>query len=102
MLLANNGLAPPVTFPPITDAVVGHATAVGDDPAECPACGGLLDLSQPDVDDHDAAQLVGCCVDCRRISLVIDLGSDLHIAILLPTRETAGLAALAAIAANHE
>jgi hypothetical protein len=40
----------------------------GENP-DCPSCGGELDLSQPSF--GDGAQLVGCCLECDRLCLVL-------------------------------
>ncbi len=83
------------TFPPVALHVVGKPACVDEDAAECPSCGGLLDLSQPNLDD-EGADLIGSCVDCGRLSLLIDLGAAVTMAILLPTRKDIDLRVLAA------
>jgi hypothetical protein len=58
----------------------------GDDP-ECPLCGGELDLSQPAAEDSD--QLVGHCVECHRLALVLTAEDARRFALALPSREEA-------------
>lgn len=71
-------------FPPLKVELVGEITATGDGPPDCPVCGGHLDLCQPDADDGGASQLVGACVDCDRLSLVIGTGV-VAVVMALPT-----------------
>jgi hypothetical protein len=73
-------------FPRIQVDLVGHITATGAGPPECPACGGDLDLSQPDMNDRTGAHLAGACVDCGRVSWLVGMG-ELTIAWPLPNSD---------------
>lgn len=83
------------TYPPLAIALTGVLSANDDDAMpECPSCGGELDLSQPDADDSEA--LIGRCVDCDRLSLVLrSADGPLRFALRLPSRAEAVAEALA-------
>ena len=63
------------------------AQSVDGETPDCPTCGGELDLSQPGIEDE--LQLVGCCVECHRLSLVLADELSRQFALALPSREEA-------------
>lgn len=73
-------------FPRLRAELVGHITATGDGPPDCPRCGGALDLSQPDSSDSTGAHLAGACCDCGTVSWLVGMG-ELTVAYPLPTSE---------------
>lgn len=79
-----------VTFRPISLDLSGEVTALeqGEPPA-CPACCGPLDLSQPNAQSA-GDELIGSCMDCDRLSYVIDICGSMVVAVLLPTRAEIG------------
>lgn len=82
--------APPriIMFPPISIALNGVVRAAIDgEPPDCPTCGAELDLSQPAAEDSD--QLVGHCVECHRLALVLATEDSRRFALALPSREEA-------------
>ena len=76
--------------PPIGLQLLGKITGfVGDNPPVCPHCEGALDLSQPGIYDDGQHEFVGLCLDCDRLTLVLELLVPMRICICLPSREEA-------------
>jgi hypothetical protein len=73
----------------------GRVAVAGGDEPECPVCGGFLELSQP-APNGDPSELIGACVDCERLSFLVELGGPLTVVVLLPTRDELASAAFGA------
>jgi hypothetical protein len=86
-----------VSFP-VDPPLVGWVTGIdeGEKP-DCPACGEILILCQPNPQDGSGAELVGTCSYCDRLSYVALISDSMAVAILLPTAYELGRQALAAL-----
>ena len=99
-MIATNGFAAEtfLPVPSISVPITGDVRASSDgDPAECPNCGGYLDLCQPNMHDGTGDELVGACLDCNRLSYVVAICGSATAALLLPTRDEVGARALAVL-----
>jgi hypothetical protein len=65
--------------------------------ADCPVCGGDLDLSQPNPHDGSGAELIGVCLYCDRLCYVVTVADTVAVAMLLPSHRDVTTTALGAL-----